>query len=128
MEGIKRERLRVVCVVADLAWESCVLWMRMCEGCDWGIAAPKKKKKRRGAPHIAHTEVISSRALISTCKKTSGEHQRVPPLEYGFCRRVHVVPPPSGPIQRERGREGKVLALMNSECAEDDLLEHLKDL
>ena len=25
-------------------------------------------------------------------------------------------------------KEGKVLALMNFECVEDDLLEHLKDL
>ena len=28
----------------------------------------------------------------------------------------------------QRGKEGKVRALMNFECAGDDLLEHLKDL
>lgn len=118
----------VICVVVDLAQESCTasseqpvnedVWKQCC---DWGIAAQKD-------PHtLPRLKSLPAGPLISTCKNLRLKTNMF--LRWSTVSTAAFMWYGSLTTQDQfRKKEGKVLALMNFECVEDDLLEHLKDL
>lgn len=130
LDGMVKTELApyVICVVVDLARESCTtsyeqpvnddLWKQCC---GWGIAAQKD-------PHTLPRLKSLPAGLWFPHAKTSGWRPIccLPGARFLLlCSYSMAVWPRK---DRLGEREGKVLALMNFECVEDDLLEHLKDL
>lgn len=115
----------VICVVVDLARESCTasyeppvnedVWKQCC---DWGIVAQKGTPTH--CPDWSHYQWAFDFHMQNLRLKTN---MFLPwstvSIAVFMCGMA---------ADSERKREGKVLALMNFECVEGDLLEHLKDL